>query len=88
MVELAQACKSIQVAATVEINGALAQMLDAEITPPLLVVNQKNKNIPNSGLKQRNGKQRIVQIIMITKKTLKTFVKVTLEINFVVNSRA
>lgn len=57
MVELAQACKSIQVAATVEINGALAQMLDAEITPPLVVVNQKNKNIPNSGLKQRNGKE-------------------------------
>jgi hypothetical protein len=32
MVELVQACKSIQIAGTVEINGALAQMVDAELT--------------------------------------------------------
>lgn len=49
MVKLTQTCKSIQVAATVEINESLAQMVDAEIAPP-----------PSSGKseKQKHSKQR------------------------------
>lgn len=44
MVELAQACKAIQIAATVEINAALAQMVDAELTSPSNGQSEKQKH--------------------------------------------